>query len=275
MAGSSGIGASFKKAFRVWFGRPGASLRFLLIEICMVLATLSPLLFLFSEKLKVLAVLVVPFWLFLMLWARVNAAAAMQDALRDGSLFSFRLVDPSRYGAKLVYGLKRCVLLLLWGAPLIACGVIAWTHYAGEMDAFTLLRQIKSFGGGDLMTGGIYLLLIFAGALLIFIFGCAFHSADRHAFVLGEKSLGHHGKVLLCWLCALITLLPLLIALGILIARYAPLMQDLDLLIMGKAELPATKDSLIIFGVGALLTVPLLPLRSLVIAAHAAGLKKD
>lgn len=240
----------------------------------MTLAAFSPLLFLCSEKLKMLALLTVPCYLLLMLWARVNAAAAMQDAIAGGSLFSPRLVDPSRYGAKLAYGLKRCVLLLLWAAPLIACLIIAWNYYAGEMDGFTLLRQIRSFGGGDLMTGGIYLLLILAGALLIFALGCAFHSADRHAFVLGEKSLGHHGKVILCSLCSVITLLPLLISLGFLVARYAPLMADLDQVLLGRAKFPDTKTSLMIFGVGALLTIPLLPLRSLIIAAHAAGLKK-
>jgi len=274
MKNSATIGSAVRKAWQIWAGKPGDTFRFLLLETCMTLAAFAPLLFLCSEKLKMLALLTIPCYLLLMLWARVNAAAAMQDAFRGGRLFSARLVETKGYGAKLAYGLGRCLLLVLWAAPLIACLVIAWQHYAGEMDGFTLLRQIRAFGGGDLMNGGIYLLLILLGALVIFGFGCAFHSADRHAFVLGEKSLGHHGKVVLCSLCSVFTLLPLVIALGVLVARYAPLLADLDQVLMGKAKFPDTKTSLAIFGAGAVLTLPLLPLRSLIIAAHAAGLKK-
>jgi len=78
----------------------------------------------------------------------------------------------------------------------------------------------------------------------------------------------------LCSLCSVFTLLPLVIALGVLVARYAPLLADLDQVLLGKAKFPDTKTSLAIFGAGAVLTLPLLPLRSLIIAAHAAGLKK-
>ena len=101
----------------------------------MTLAAFTPLLFLTNNALKWLALLAVPFYLLLMLWARVNAAAAMRDAFGEGSLFSYRLIEPGSYGKKLAYGLKQGVKLLLWGAPLIACLVIAREHIAGDRRA--------------------------------------------------------------------------------------------------------------------------------------------
>ena len=49
---------------------------------------------------------------------------------------------------------------------------------------------------------------------------------------------------------------------------------DVDELIRGTARLPDTKTSLIIAGIGAVLTVPLMPIRSLMIAAWVRGLKE-
>ena len=44
---------------------------------------------------------------------------------------------------------------------------------------------------------------------------------------------------------------------------------------MKTAELPSTKGTLVILGIGALLTLPLLPLRSLIPAAFVDGLKRE
>ena len=270
------IGAAFRKAFRVYFGKPGAPLKFWTVEACLTLASLTPLLFLTNGKLRLLALLAVPLYLLLMLPARVNAAGAMQDALEGGSLFSRRLGDPSRYGAKLLYGLTRCVLLLLWSAPLIACLIIAREHISGDMDGFTLMRMIKDFGGGDLMTGVGYLALILAGTLLLAMIGTGFHSGDRHALVLERPKLlrKRRGRVLGCWICSLIILLPMLIALGIAAGRYVPVIMNLNGLLMGDANLPSTRVTLIILGIGCVLTLPLLPLRSLVTAAYVNGWKR-
>lgn len=271
------ISAAFKDAFRVYAGHFGTTLKFLAVEGCITLAAFTPLLFLTDSSMKMLALLAVPFYLLLVLWARVNAAAAMRDALGEGSLFSYRLVEPDGYGKKILYGLKRCIMLLFWGAPLIASLIIAKIHYSGDMDGFTLLRVIKEFGGGDLMTGIIYMALIFIAAVLLVAFGCAFHSGDRHAFVRNNPKLvrGHHGKIVLCWICALAAVLPLLIAAVILVFRYLPALQDLNGIMAGTSRLPATKDSLIIAGVGSVLTVPLLPLRSLITAAFVNGLDRE
>ena len=270
------ISAAFKDAFRV-YSRFGATVKFLVVEACMTLAAFVPLLFLAEEKLKFLALLAVPAYILLVFWARVNAAAAMRDALGEGSLFSWRLIEPAGYGRKLLYGLKQMLKLLVWSIPLIACLIIAKENISGETDGFTVLRMIKSFGGGDLMTGVWYLALIFMGTLILTAFGCAFHSGDRHAFVRENPKLlrGHHGKVLVCWVCSLAAVLPMIVAVVILVIRYLPALQDLNGVLMKTLPLPSTKVSAIIAGVGAVLTLPLLPLRSLTVAAFVEGLEKE
>ena len=271
------IRTAFQRAFQVFFGKPGAAAKFWLVEACLTLAALTPLLFLTSGSLRLLALLAVPFWLLLMLPARVNAAGAMQDALEGGSLFSRKLGDATGYGKKLAYGLKRCGMMLCWSAPLIASLVIAWKHISGNMDGFTLMRLVKEFGGGDLMTGVGYLAMILAGTLLLLCIGIGFHSGDRHALVLEQPKLlrKRRIKVLGCWFCSLIILLPLLIALGIVIARYLPVLTNLSALLMGEAKLPSTRVTVIILAVGFVLTLPLLPLRSLVTAAYVNGYRHE
>ena len=270
------ISEASQNARKIFFRHGGDTVRFMLVQLCMTLASLTPLLFLVTEKLKFLALLAIPFYLLLMLWARVNAAAAMQDALAGGALCTFRLVDPAGYGQKLLYGLKRCFLLLLWSAPLIAGLIIARVHISGDVDGFTVLRMIRQFGGGDLMTGVIYLGLILIATLLLVAFGCAFHSGDRHAFVLEDRKLirGHHGKLILCWLSALLTLIPFIVALIITIIRYLPVLGDLNGLVYGTVKLPSMKITLLVMGIGTMLTIPFLPLRSLTLAAFVRGLKE-
>ena len=271
------ISAALKDAFRAYKEHFGNTVKFLIVEACITLAALTPLLFLTDSSLKVFALLAVPFWILLVFWGRVNAADGMRDSLRGGSLFSYKLIDPSEYGKKLAYGLKRMLMLLFWSVPLIACLVIAKIHYSGDMDGFTLLRGIKDFGGGELMTGVLYLIAIFVGAVLLVAFGCAFHSGDRHAFIRNNPKMlrGHHGKIVLCWICSLITILPIIIAIVAVIIRYLPVLQDLNGLVMKTVSLPSTKVSLIILAVGGVLTIPLLPLRSLIPAAFVNGLEKE
>ena len=271
------ISSAFQDASRVYFGHFGATVKFTVVELCMTVAALTPVLFLMESGLQFLALLAVPFWILLMFWARVNAAEAMKDALNGGSLFSQRLAEPDGYGKKLLFGVKRMLLLLLWAAPLIAAIVVARVHMSGDLDGFTVLRMIKGFGGGDLMTGVLYLILILVATILLLAFGCAFHSGDRHAYAAGNPKLlrGHHGKIVLCWLCALMAVLPILIAAVVLVFRYLPALQDLNGIMAGTSHLPSTKDSLIIAGVGAVLTVPLLPLRSLINAAFVNGLDRE
>ena len=97
--------------------------------------------------------------------------------------------------------------MLLWSVPLIGSLFLIWTHVSGEMDGFTLMRMIRSdFGGGDLVRGVLVIVLAVAAAMLLVVFGCAFHSGARHALAQGDvhRVKGHHGKILLTWFCALV-----------------------------------------------------------------------
>lgn len=269
------ISKAFRDAFRTCFGRFGGTLGFTVAELCLILICLAPLLFLTDASMKILALISGVLLLILLPVIRVNAAGAMQAALLGESMLNRRIGDPTAYGEKLVCGLKRFLFLLLWSAPLIACGWIAYTNITGETDGFTVMRNIKSFGGGDLMTGVLYLGIIAVAAMLLVAVGCAFHCGARHAFVLGDKQLikGHRGKLMLTWLCALVTILPLLIAIGMAVARYLPVLKDLNGLLYGTVNLPDTKQTLIILAIGGVLTIPLMPLRSMIIAAFVKGLK--
>ena len=137
--------------------------------------------------------------------------------------------------------------------------------------------MVYQFGGQDMKTGVIYLILILAGLVLLAMLGAGFHSGDRHAFVLDRKGLlkGKRFGVLLCRICSLILLLPLLIAAVIAVSRYLPLLNDVSGVVSGDVPLPSTRTTLIILGIGAVLTLPLLPLRSMVTAAYVNGLKES
>ena len=263
------ISSAFRNAFRICFRHPADTLKFLATELCLVLICLAPVLFLADAGLRYLAVLAVPMWILIMFPARMNAAEAMQDSLRDGRLFSWRLADPSRWGDKVLCGLKRAGYLLLWASPLIAAAVYAWRHFSGLVDGFTLLAMIKQFGGGDFMTGVLYLLLVLLAMVLILVIGFGFHSGARHARAQGgtRKMKGRHGKNLLGWICAQATLLPVLAAFVIAVMRYLPVIRDVSGLMTGSVKIPPTRETLMILAAGALLTLPLLPVRSMITAA--------
>ena len=269
---------AFGHAFRVCFRHYGAAVKFLITELCLLLISISPLLFLADQKLWFLAFLAVPAWILVMLPSRVNAAAAMQEGLENGNVFNYRLADLSRYGKKLLCGLRRALFLLIWTLPLAAGLCYAYRLYVGtdDMDAFTLLQSIQQFGGGDVVTGVHYVLLITVVLILIVIVGIAFHSGARHAWALGScrKINGHHGKMVVGWFWwSIITMLPFIAALIITVVRYLPVLGDPNGLLAGSVKLPRTRTTIIILGAGGLLTLPWIPLRSLIIAAMVHQLK--
>ena len=270
------ISQAFRNAFRTVTGQKKETLKFLAAEGALTLMCLAPLLFL-TEKgpLKYLAALAVPMWLLVKGPARLNAAAAMQDSLGGGKIFSLRLGDPGAYGRKIGYTLGHLCLLALWAVPLAAALLYAWDKYSGDTDGITVMNMIYDFGGQDMKTGVIYLLLILLGLVVLAALGAGFHSGDRHAFALGGKGLlkGKRMKVLLCRICSLVFLAPLLIAAAAAALRYAPLLNNVSGLLSGDAERPSTRTTLIILGAGAALTLPLLPLRSMVTAAYVNGLQ--
>ena len=273
------ISQAFRDAARTVKEQKGETLKFLALETAMTLMCLAPLLFLTQKgPLKYLAALALPLWLLVKVPARVNAAAAMQDSLGEGKIFSLRLADPGNYGRKVAYGLGRLGMLLLWGAPLIAALVYAWMQYVGvgNTDGLTVMQKIYEFGGKDTKTGMIYVLLILAALAVLALLGAGFHSGDRHAWVLDEKGLmkRKRPKTLLCRICSLVYLLPLIIAFVIVAFRYAPLLNDISGVLQGDVPKPNTKVTLAILGVGAALALPLIPLRAMTTAAYVKGLRE-
>ena len=270
------ISQAFRTAYRTVSEQKTEALKFLTVELALTGICLSPLLFL-TEKgwLQYLTALCAPLWLLVKIPARLNAAAAMQDSLGEGKLFSLRLADPGNYGRKIGYAFSRLGLLILWSLPLIAALIFAWDKYSGDTDGLTVMNMIYEFGGQDMKTGVIYLLLIFAGLLILAALGAGFHSGDRHAFVLEEKGLlkGKRLKVLLCRICSVVFLLPLIIAFIVVAVRYAPLLDNVSGVVSGDVAKPNTRMTLIILGIGGVLTLPLLPLRSMVTAAYVRGLR--
>ena len=65
----------------------------------------------------------------------------------------------------------------------------------------------------------------------------------------------------------------MIVAAVLLVVRYMPVLSDPSGFVAGTVDLPPTKGSVIIAGVGAALTIPFLPLRSLITAAYVDGLK--
>ena len=264
------ISKAFKEAWEAYTRHFGDTIRFLVTEGCLGAICCAPALFLLVEGMAPLALLSLPLFLLMLLPARMNAAEAMAEALDGGRLFSLRLADPTGYGRKLWAGLKRAFFVLLWSAPLIASAILIRNHISGDMDGFTLMRMIRSdFGDGDLVTGVVRIGIVVLAAALLMVLGVAFHSGARHALARGDGNMlkGHHGQVLGAWFVALVALLPLLIAVVAAVIRYLPALGDLNGLFMGDVNLPSTRGTLILLGAGALLTLPLLPLRSLMIAA--------
>ena len=85
---------------------------------------------------------------------------------------------------------------------------------------------------------------------------------------------GQRPKVLLCWICSLVFVLPMLLAAGIVSVRYLPKIL-FDVLMDEEVPADYMTSTLIILGIGAVLSLPMLPLRSMVTAAYVNGLKKS
>ena len=269
---------AFRDALRTAAAQPAALVKFLLTEACVIVICLTPLLLL-TEKMPlwIPAALAAVCWFLLMNPARVNAAAAMQDSLGNGSVFSMRLADPSRWFSKVRHGVLRAAFLACWSVPLAAGLGYAYRFYKGTDDISgpETLHMVQDFGNGDVRLGIKYLLLILGGLILILMIGFAFHSGARHALALGRPRLvnGHRGKIALGWFCSVIVfMLPLWIALGIVISRFMPMLND-PRGIFTVIQTLHVRPLLLILGAGTLLTLPLIPVRSLMIAAMVHQLK--
>ena len=195
------ISRAFRDAWRSWIAHPADTLKFLLVEICLAMICLAPVLFLCGDNNEIYAALILPLCLFVGLPARISSAEGQANALRGGSLCSPLLISgTTSYGSRLLCALKRAVFLLLWSAPLIAAALVIRSHWSGDVDGFTVLRIIKrDLGGGDTVRGMLMIAASLLFTLVIIAIGCAFHSGTRHAFAQGDSQLvkGHHGKIML------------------------------------------------------------------------------
>ena len=232
------ISTAWKDALRVWKGQFGGMLLFTLFQLILRLIALCPLLFLsvgqprwtnyVTNPVAVLSevpyrwlILLCPvLYLLLVLPARQSAAEAMQDALEGKPVFSPRMVfGGATYGQKLIRSLKTAFFMLLWALPFLA--LLGWTaqqfggNEAGFSDGLTQLSRLNDFGGGDIVRGIVYAMLILMATTLPLFLGCAFHSGRRHEWALGEKRLvpGRRGGVMLAWFAGLAAYLPLMVVL--------------------------------------------------------------
>ena len=269
---------AFRTAFRVGGHQFGGLIKFLVVEICVMLICLVPLFFLLEKSIRFLAALVIPMWILIMNPIRMNAAVAMQDALNGGQLFTARLLETEGWWRKVWNGLKRALFLAIWTVPLAAGMYYGYRLWKGadDMDGFTLLQSIQDFGGGDVTTGIVYISMIVMGLVMFLWIGVAFHSGARHAHALGisRKLRSHHGKIVFGWLISWIILWPVLITMMIMGGAVQSVMMDVNGIVTETVKIPNIRILLGIVGAGALLTLPLIPFRSLVTASMVNQLKE-
>ena len=72
-----------------------------------------------------------------------------------------------------------------------------------------------------------------------------------------------------------LTTMMLPVTVWLLVIRYLPALRDLTAIVTKTKTLPSTRVTIIILAAGAVLTIPLLPLRSLITAAYVDGLEKE
>ena len=249
-----------------------------LLQIVLRLMAAAPLLALVTKEIQWVALLSILLYLLIVPVARQNMAEAMQDAIAGGPLFSVKLISCENYGRKFLRGLKQALLMLLWAALFIAATIVAYWAYAGEIDAFTLVRVLMNLGGGSFMNGIKLVLVIYAATALPIVIGCAFHSGTRHAIALGDKKLirGHRLGVVAVWLLGLVALLPFFGAVAYVGMDFVSgLVNALGNLGTGSIALPSIGDKIYLLAAAfVVLLLPALPFKQLMTAVYVRGLKE-
>jgi len=249
-----------------------------LLQIVLRLMAAAPLLALVTKEIQWVALLSILLYLLIVPVARQNMAEAMQDAIAGGPLFSVKLISCENYGRKFLRGLKQTLLMLLWAVLFIAATIVAYWAYAGEIDAFTLVRVLMNLGGGSFMNGIKLVLVIYAATALPIVIGCAFHSGTRHAIALGDKKLirGHRLGVVAVWLLGLVALLPFFGAVAYVGMDFVSgLVSALGNLGTGSIALPSIGDKIYLLAAAfVVLLLPALPFKQLMTAVYVRGLKE-
>lgn len=250
----------------------------MLLQMILRVMALTPLLFLTLEETKMLALLCIPLYMLIVLPARQNVAACMQDALAGGSVFSLRLISMKDYGCKVGRGLIMTLLMMLWGSLFIGCTAAAVYIYFGDVDVFTLLKTLMSLGDGSSIKGATVVLEIYAATLLPLMLGVAFHSGTRHAAVLdGRKMLhSHRWGVVGAWMAGLVVLLPFAAVTAYIGMGYVSgLIAALASLGTGSVTLPPLRENLLaLLAAAVFLLIPAIPFKQLLTAAYVRELKK-
>lgn len=274
---------ALRETLRLCLKHPLDCLKTLLLEAVLLLMCLTPLLFLCTPATQPLALLCIPMYVLIMLPARQNVAEAMQDLLDGGRLFSLRLVSTENYGRKLCRGLKSALLLMLWAVLLILATGMAVLVFKGKAiegvtDTFTLMRGMRSLGGGSLEAGAVLVVALYAATALPLLAGCAFHSGTRHGYALGDRTLvrGRRLRLMLLWLAGLATALPFAAVAAILLkGPMAQLIGAVKALKLGNIDVAALGASVVGVGVAALvLLVPTIPFKQLLPAVYLRGVKE-
>ena len=271
------VSTALRRTWAVYREHFGELMLTLLLQLVLRGIALTPLLFLAAPQTRMLALLCVPLYGLIVLPARQNVALALQDMLDGGSLFTLRLISWEDYGRKLLRGLAATLKMLLWCLPLIA-GVILeqWAQKgggSGSLDVATLMRAVRSLGGGDLMRGLLLLADLYLLTLIPPLVGCAFHCGTRHAAALGNPKLvrGHRGRLLRLWCAGLLAFLPFLAVIAypcfsFLQALAAAVLEFFNTLTF---TFPNPSAMLIVLGVSVVaLLLPAIPFRTLLPAVY-------
>lgn len=267
-----------RETARVYREKLGEGALCVLLQLALRLMVAAPLLCLVTREIWWLALASIPLYLLIVPVARQNMAEAMQDAIAGGSLFSVKLVSTENYGRKFLRGIKQAGLMLLWAVLFLAATAVVVWAYAGQMDAFTLMRVLMQLGGGSFMNGIKLVLIIYAATLLPIMIGCAFHSGTRHAVALGDKSIlkGHRMGVMDVWLLGLAALIPFFAVTAYVGADFVSgLIGALSNIGAGSITMPSVGDKIYIIAAAFVaLLLPAVPFKQLLTAVYVRGLKK-
>lgn len=259
------------EALRLYKKNFGPLMLTLLTEGVLRAIALTPLLFLADKALAPLALLALPLYLLIALPARQNAAIALQDMLRGGSVFSLQLLCPQDYGKKLLRGLKGTLCMLLWSALTLIGGTLLYLSFKQLVDGFTLMGIFYAIGGS--VADGVWIVLgALCASTLLILLGCALHSGSRHAAALGDKALLRDNRLRLMalWFLGLVLMLPfaavVMTVLGSFIMTLPDALRNMQLPSLTLTLTPAQLGTLAV-GAAALL-LPLLPLKNLLPAVY-------
>lgn len=272
----------WKAACRAWGMHPGDRLRFALIQGVFRLMAWAPLLFLCKPALRPLALISLPLMMILLLF-RQNAAASVQAALEGDGMCTPLLLDLSDWKQRLAIAMKQAGLILLWALPCLAATGFLYAAFTGLTDAFSLIIALRNLGGGETVRGISLAIWMYLMTFLPLMFGLAYHSWVRHAFVLGQPLtgeqkmiLGHRWLLIRAQLMGLVTMLPFVIAAFFISRSFVSALVHALKHITSGAVFPQPNVSLLLVGAAyILLYLPLMPLRKLLAGAAVRSLMED